>query len=1488
MELIGYFVAVVLLGGLFLVGIRLLARPLSHVRTSAAAPKPSAALSSLEQVDAAYIVARREGGRIEDLNDRARRLFGLNGDTPNLHRMARMAKPEDSFYDLLAAEGRAHITVANHLVEATSILFPHDTPQYVVMLLRENTPLTGLRVDDRSSQAIAALAEVGRALSASLDLETTLHAVLQTVGRIVQYDLAEVNLWESDTQVLRPRVRNGDRPSLITIDQRVHFYRLDEGYSGWLASHKRPLLIGNIEQYADVKPKLSSDEFPFKSMIGVPLLYGKDGELVGTLELASFYPDAYTEQDLVLLETVAGQAAIAIRNAQRYSQQESRIAELSGLAQVAQTASTLADARELYASLVDRIAKLMSVQFCGFLLHDERERSLIAQPPFRGVPEAFRERYRIFAPPDSQAARMWRETESWYTDDMRVDPRVEEFGIKPLAEALGMSASLIVPLIVGGNRLGIVQVANKLNQSPFNEEDARLLRTLAGQAAVLIDNARLVREAEDRVHRSEVLRQISEITGSALSLDEIYQEVMGRLAKLLNADIGAVLLLDEAKGELTPQPGSLYHLNPADAERVYLRTDSPDFKLSTTMTRRPFFSSRASRDRRIASQFRRAIDYFKLESIIAVPLVVQDRNIGEMWWGAVPDHRFARTDVPLVATVAAQLASAIERARLASITDETLRRRVEQLTSLTRVGRELNQTIELEHILRLVYDETVRTTLADCGSILLLDLDTPGLPTARMRIGAHTGNLTLNVVEYDAALSGNTHIIPDITAPNALESLNLGALPAGLAAPGHQPIRSLLVAPIAYQGVTVGIIDLHSHTARAFDKVMLDFSQAIAAQAAVAVGNAQRYEEQIHRGELLRRRADQLSQLLQISRSVRSDRPLETNLEAIAFGVQEAVGFNIVIISVLDSNTKLLRRLACAGAPIAEVERLKQNPGQLESIQPALQPQFRISHSYYVPHHRTPEALRAIDTVPVARTTPAKPGEWAEGDYLFVPLIGSGGHIVGMMTVDDPRNNQVPDLSTIETLEIFANQSALAIENARLYQSAESRAAELSQSLGQLQKSYHELDVVSRTLTRKEQELSTLIEQTELRARRLLGLHRVASATAEVRVEDGLLQRAARSTVVEMDVDVCIIALLREGTLLQITAQATATDLAIDQQLPGNMLGTLEVIYGKDFNSVFMRNANLRAPVRTLPDGRPYYGGAGNNELNNLGGGAIFVIDNKRQGHSLNVSAQVRKEFGAALNTTLSYSFTSAKNNLKSTEIASVLWQNQPVQGDPNNPEVSWSEFGLRHRIVGTATWARSWSDRLKTSIGVFLEIGHGNRFGGAGGNRYSFIYAGDVNGDGQGGNDLIYIPANASDIILLATPSATVAQQSAALEAFIEQDNYLSTHRGQIAERFGAINPWYSNIDLRILQDFVIGGGTRRHNLQLSVDMLNFANLFNSSWGVRKVASPAATSPLTLVDFDASGAPRFNFTGPAETFIDDPSLLSRWRMQVGLRYFIQ
>jgi len=102
----------------------------------------------------------------------------------------------------------------------------------------------------------------------------------------------------------------------------------------------------------------------------------------------------------------------------------------------------------------------------------------------------------------------------------------------------------------------------------------------------------------------------------------------------------------------------------------------------------------------------------------------------------------------------------------------------------------------------------------------------------------------------------------------------------------------------------------------------------------------------------------------------------------------------------------------------------------------------------------------------------------------------------------------------------------------------------------------------------------------------------------------------------------------------------------------------------------------------------------------------------------------------------------------------------------------------------------------MSTNVGLFFEMGEGNQYVYSGGNRYSFTYGGDVNGDGVGGNDLIYIPSSASEINL------TNSSDWAALDAFISQDKYLSENRGKIAERNGLLNDWFTNLDLRVLQN--------------------------------------------------------------------------------------
>ena len=203
-------------------------------------------------------------------------------------------------------------------------------------------------------------------------------------------------------------------------------------------------------------------------------------------------------------------------------------------------------------------------------------------------------------------------------------------------------------------------------------------------------------------------------------------------------------------------------------------------------------------------------------------------------------------------------------------------------------------------------------------------------------------------------------------------------------------------------------------------------------------------------------------------------------------------------------------------------------------------------------------------------------------------------------------------------------------------------------------------------------------------------------------------------------------------------------------------LATLEFMYGKDINNVFMRNADLVAPVRTLPDGRPYYGGAGaNNELNPDGGAGIYVIDNTDEGYSFNVTAQLRKALG------LRALGTGRLQLHRREEQPQVHRDRERAVAEPAGPgrseQAGAQLLGVRpaapHRRRRHVHQDRG--RRACARIGLFVEVAEGNRFAGAGGNRYSFIYSGDVNGDGAAGNDLIYIPRDQSEIVFAIAPPA-------------------------------------------------------------------------------------------------------------------------------------
>jgi hypothetical protein len=348
--------------------------------------------------------------------------------------------------------------------------------------------------------------------------------------------------------------------------------------------------------------------------------------------------------------------------------------------------------------------------------------------------------------------------------------------------------------------------------------------------------------------------------------------------------------------------------------------------------------------------------------------------------------------------------------------------------------------------------------------------------------------------------------------------------------------------------------------------------------------------------------------------------------------------------------------------------------------------------------------------------------------------------------------------------------------------------------------------------------------------------------------------------------------------------QVWRSNLAIDQQLPWDVTATAEFLYSKDVNGIAYINANLPAPQTFFsgPDGRARW--TANRIYSNVSDAT--VLTNQGIGHAVNASLSLERAFRAGLFTKLGYSYGRSKNTVDPGSIASGSWTGNAISLDPNNPVAGYSQFSPGHRIFGALTYSRDFFGVGMTSLGLYFD----SRSAGSG----SYRFSGDMNGDGASGNDLIYVPRNTSEMnflpLTVGTTTFTAAEQAAAWDAYIDQDEYLRTRRGTYAERNAAALPKVTRADLSISQD--IGGmiAGRPNSIQIRLDILNFTNWLSSDWGVAQ--GFVTTTPLTAAGVDAGGAPQYRLAAPggqllSRSFQKVVNTADVWRMQLGLRYLL-
>jgi len=373
--------------------------------------------------------------------------------------------------------------------------------------------------------------------------------------------------------------------------------------------------------------------------------------------------------------------------------------------------------------------------------------------------------------------------------------------------------------------------------------------------------------------------------------------------------------------------------------------------------------------------------------------------------------------------------------------------------------------------------------------------------------------------------------------------------------------------------------------------------------------------------------------------------------------------------------------------------------------------------------------------------------------------------------------------------------------------------------------------------------------------------------------------------------------------------QTLRVNLALDQKLPGGIIGTLEGIFTKYQNNVRYQNFQLKPAQRLLegngPDNRPLFNGVspgfGDDVVDDRYTG-IFLASNTDKGYSFNAAVSLKKPFSNGFAAQVSYAYSDSYTlfDLTSSQNNSQWRGFHNVRGKNFEREAQRSDFAIGHRVFGQVSYAVDYLDFGTSKLSL--------NFNGQTGGFFSYVVDASnfrfVDDGAFSDNELIFVPESPDQINLVEKEVNGVTYSPAAqwtiLDNYIENHDDLADRRGQYATRNSGREPFEFTMDLRFLQDFYLEMANGKRNiLQFSVDIFNFTNLLNREWGIRRRAGSFGNYGILELENSIGFPPGDNNTAeytinqdlienqePWDGNIDDSGLRSsRWQMQIGVRY---
>jgi GAF domain-containing protein/CheY-like chemotaxis protein/anti-sigma regulatory factor (Ser/Thr protein kinase) len=516
----------------------------------------------------------------------------------------------------------------------------------------------------RRNEELAAVNAIARALASSLDLKEVLTILARQAAQAVAADRCAISLRRDGHLVLvMGQFADGrtDRALWRKFRRVVGSYRIDKD-----PAHEEAMRTGRpvaIEDTAGspLVPRHWVEEFGCRSLLVVPLMW-KD-RAIGTLTLDhTGGPHPWSREEVDLATTIGDQAALAIENARLYEASEARRRSAEALAAVARDLTASLDFGLVGRRIVDSVRQLLAAGAASLFRLEPGTGDLVVAvtsdnvaPLLQGV---------VFPRGTGAVGLAVKEGRPVASEDVLADPRLAfapEVGAR--VEQTNFRAVLAVPLSVSGRVIGALSVGGEPGRV-FDDEEIRLVQAFADQAALALSNARLLQETDRRRRAAESLTEVQRVISRSLDPEEVGQQIVDSVFRLLGGRSSTLFRADEASGDLVvvATSGTLRGLF---GKNVAFPAGTGAAGIAVS-ERRPVMSADILADPRVAltPEIKARIEGVPHRAVLAVPLVARDRVVGALSLAGDTGRAFDQEEVRLAQAFADQAALALENARL--------------------------------------------------------------------------------------------------------------------------------------------------------------------------------------------------------------------------------------------------------------------------------------------------------------------------------------------------------------------------------------------------------------------------------------------------------------------------------------------------------------------------------------------------------------------------------------------------------------------------------------------------------------------------------------------------------------------------------------------------------------------------------------------------------------------------------------------------------